>query len=115
MSRSPNERISDIRNAIQRCRTFAPYTESNNTTISEMANFAIERNLEIIGEAAKHLPDSITLRYPQVEWNEIRGFRNILAHEYFGIDAAIIRTILATRLSQLDGVLAEHQASYPMS
>lgn len=44
------------------------------------------RNLEIIGEASNHVSDELKQEYPEIEWNLIRGLRNILAHVYFDID-----------------------------
>jgi uncharacterized protein with HEPN domain len=47
---------------------------------------AVLRNLEIIGEAARHIPEEICLRYPEVEWRRIAALRNVLAHAYFGLE-----------------------------
>ena len=51
---------------------------------------AVTRNLEIIGEAVKHLPAEMTSRYPELPWKAIAGFRDILAHGYFRTDNAIV-------------------------
>jgi uncharacterized protein with HEPN domain len=51
-----------------------------------MAADAILRNFEIIGEAAKNVPERVRHKYPFVEWKEAIGFRNVLIHDYFGID-----------------------------
>lgn len=51
---------------------------------------AVTRALEIIGEALKNIPDEIKIQFPQVPWREIIGFRNTVAHVYFGIDAKIV-------------------------
>lgn len=48
------------------------------------------RNLEILGEATKHLPDSLRQRHPSIPWNQIAGLRDILAHQYFGVSLPII-------------------------
>ncbi|MCY7421650.1 MAG: DUF86 domain-containing protein [Chitinophagaceae bacterium] len=48
------------------------------------------RNLEIIGEASKNLPQSLKDKYPQVPWEEMYRLRNRISHEYFGIDYEII-------------------------
>ncbi len=62
---------------------------------------AVVINLEIIGEAAKKLPDEIINRLPQIEWDKIRGLRNILAHQYFGINNKIIWDVVENKLAQL--------------
>lgn len=51
---------------------------------------AVIRNLEIIGEAAGFIPLEIQEKYPELAWLEMRGMRNIMAHEYFGISLPII-------------------------
>ena len=56
----------------------------------------IQRNIEIIGEAARWLPQDIKDRYEYIEWSAIIGMRNIIAHQYFGIDIDIIWTTLKT-------------------
>jgi uncharacterized protein with HEPN domain len=69
---------------------------------------AVIRNLEIIGEAAGFIPLDIQEKYPELAWLEMRGMRNIMAHEYFGVSLPIIwraiehdLTPLATGLSRL--------------
>ena len=47
---------------------------------------AVVRNLEIIGEAIKHIPDELRVRYPHVDWRGLAGLRDVLIHQYFGID-----------------------------
>lgn len=51
---------------------------------------AVVRNLEIIGEAAKNLPEEITAQYPKIPWNRIISMRNKVIHEYFGVDVDIL-------------------------
>jgi uncharacterized protein with HEPN domain len=51
---------------------------------------AVIRNFEIIGEAASHIPLEIQDKYPHLDWLEMRGMRNIIAHAYFGISMSII-------------------------
>ncbi len=51
---------------------------------------AIVRSLEIIGEATKKLPEEIRITHPQINWNDISGMRDVLIHNYFGIDYDIV-------------------------
>ncbi len=56
------------------------------------------RNLEVIGEAVKKIPEEIRTQYPAVEWKKIGGVRDILIHEYFGIDVEIVWDIIQNKL-----------------
>jgi len=60
------------------------------------------RNLEIIGEAANNLPQEIKDKYPAIEWRKIIDFRNVLVHEYFGIDFDILWDIIQNKLPDLN-------------
>ena len=62
---------------------------------------AVIRNLEIIGEAIKKIPYEIPAKYPDVEWKKIAGLRDILIHEYFGIDTEIIWDVAQNKLPDL--------------
>lgn len=75
-----------------------------------MAEDAIERNLQIIGEAVNHLPAEIVDAHPAIAWPQIRGFRNILVHQYFGVDAEIVRDVVETHLPPLAEALRGHAA-----
>jgi uncharacterized protein with HEPN domain len=59
---------------------------------------AVVRNFEIIGEAANRLDNEFRESYPRIEWNRIRGFRNRIVHDYFGIDYSIVWTIIESYL-----------------
>lgn len=51
---------------------------------------AVVRNIEVIGEAAKKIPDEIRVQHPTVPWKQIVGARDKVIHEYFGVDLDII-------------------------
>ena len=65
------------------------------------------RNLEIIGEAAKHIPLSIRKTHHLIEWKKITGLRDILIHEYSGVNLKIIWDIVVTKVPELKAALAK--------
>jgi len=72
---------------------------------------AVMRNLAIIGEAAKKIPVDARRRYPSVEWKKMAGLRDIVVHDYFGIDEDIIWDVVTIRIPelkrQIDAMLSE--------
>lgn len=73
-----------------------------NAFISDEKTFdATLRNLEIIGEAAKHLPEEVCLMLPEIPWKNICGLRDIIAHAYFGIDNEIVWDIVTNKIPDL--------------
>lgn len=62
---------------------------------------AIVRSLEVIGEAVKRLPLELRTKYPQVEWADIAGMRDVLIHHYFGIDYDIVWGVLQKEIPEL--------------
>ncbi len=63
---------------------------------------AVIRNLEIIGEASGKLPTEIQKAIPDVNWRKFKELRNILIHEYFGINLPIIWDVIQNKLGLLE-------------
>ncbi|MGN6604506.1 MAG: HepT-like ribonuclease domain-containing protein [Ginsengibacter sp.] len=63
--------------------------------------FATIKQIEIIGEACKHLSNNLKQKHPDVQWMQINGFRNISVHEYFGVDLHIVWDIAKNDLPSL--------------
>jgi len=72
---------------------------------------AVLRNMEILGEAAKHIPDDIRHKYPQIDWRGIAGLRDILAHAYFALDEETLWDIIVNKvpplIHQLQAIIAQ--------
>jgi len=76
---------------------------------------AVLRNLEIIGEAAKQIPHEVGDRYPEVQWRQIAGLRDIVIHECFGLDEEILWDIIQNEvprpLGQIEQILAAEETT----
>lgn len=66
-----------------------------------MIRFASIKQIEIIGEAARYITEDTRKKFPDIEWKEIAGLRNILVHEYFGIDTDLIWQIVTIDIPEL--------------
>ena len=62
---------------------------------------AVVRNFEIIGEAANRISSDFREHHPEIEWKRIRGFRNRIVHDYFGIDYEIVWSIVESYIDEL--------------
>ena len=83
-------RIEDIIEAAEAILDFAEGLDYEGFARDKKTVDASIRNFEVIGEAARHVPLEIRSRYDDVPWTEMSAMRNILSHEYFGIDLSII-------------------------
>jgi uncharacterized protein with HEPN domain len=90
MSRDPSLRLEDILEAALLIGDYLEGFEYESFAQDKRTVDAVTRNLEIIGEAVKHLPPAMTACYPEIPWKAIAGFRDILAHSYFRAEDAII-------------------------
>lgn len=94
--------LEDILGSIRKIRTYLAGNDWRASARDSKTMDAILRNLEIIGEAAKNLPPDLKRAHSSVEWRKIAGLRDLLAHQYFGVDVAIIGNIIEEKLPQLE-------------
>jgi uncharacterized protein with HEPN domain len=97
MSRETRLYLEDM---LEACRRVIGYTAG--TTFEQYVNDqrtrdAVARNLEILGEAAKRVPDDVRAQLPAIDWREACAFRDVLAHAYFGIDERIVWDVVTLR------------------
>lgn len=78
-------RVSDILNCIEKIEAYTKYMSFEHFKTDEKTIDAVIRNFEIIGEAVGYIPEFIQERYSDIGWLEMRGMRNIMIHEYFGV------------------------------
>lgn len=92
--------LRHIMDAIERIEE---YTEAGaeQFTLTPIVQDAVIRNLEIIGEAVKNLSEGFRHSHPDIEWRRIAGMRDVLIHEYFGVDLQVVWNVVSMRLPTL--------------
>jgi len=94
--------VDDMLEAIKQIRAYVKGYDQKRFASDRKTQDAVIRNLEVIGEAARNLPEEIKALASGVEWRKISGLRNILIHEYFGISVPILWDIVQSRLKPLE-------------
>jgi len=72
---------------------------------SHLIQDAVVRNLQIMAESSQRIAASIKLNYSDISWREISGFRNILVHDYLGLDLDMIWSVVDKELPKLNATL----------
>ena len=93
--------LDDILEAIDRIREYVQGMNDEAFSSDRKTQDAVIRNLEVIGEASRNLADELKAQANEIEWSKIIGFRNILAHEYFGVSVPIVWDIVQNKLDPL--------------
>lgn len=98
--RDDKERLRDIAEAIERIEK---YTAKGKQTFEkeELIQSWIVRHLQIIGEATRALSPEYRDKHPDIAWSKIIGMRNILVHDYFGIDVDVVWSAVVNDLPVL--------------
>lgn len=102
MPRDIRQYLEDILEAINRIRSFTEGQDQNAFTNDLKTQDAVLRNLGVIGEAVGRLPETFEAAAPDVEWRKIRALRNILVHEYFGINLPIVWDVVQNKLDPIE-------------
>ncbi len=99
-----------VADALRFCDRIAEYTGSLDQSRFEKDRRTYDatlRNIELIGEAVRQIPDDVTSRFPQIPWRQIVSTRNYLTHVYFGVDNDIIWDIVQHKIPELCSVLRQ--------
>ena len=102
MTKDPGVYIRHIYDCIQWIKEYAEPGEDAFFQDKKTQD-AIVRNLEVIGQAVKDFgTDALAENYPEIPWAQIAGTRNILAHQYLGVDNELIWNIVKFELPELE-------------
>lgn len=105
--RDPLILLEDIVLAIQKITRYTSQLDHDAFLRDELVIDGVARNLEIIGEAARQLPEEFRRVHTEIPWTQIAGLRNRIVHDYFGLDLEIIWEIIQHDLPELEKQIAE--------
>ena len=99
--RDPLILVEDVRASITKIERYVAGLSHDQFITDDLRKDAVARNLEIIGEAVRQMPDDFKQAHANVPWPQIAGLRNRIVHDYFGLDWEIIWHVLQNELSEL--------------
>ena len=97
--------INDILSSIEEVSEFTSGMSPDEFMKDKKTVNAVIRSLEVLGEAARKVPDDLRIKAPHVPWKKMTGMRNKLIHEYFGVDLDIVWTVIKEELPPLSSPL----------
>ena len=106
-------RLSDIRDSIEKILRYVHGMDFDGFSQDERTIDAVVRNFEIIGEAARNVPDDFKNSHPDISWPEMVGMRNTLIHVYFGVDVPVLWDTIVNDLPTLLSTIRELIESHP--
>ena len=102
MTKSPQAYFEDILESIELVQKYVTGKSLEQFRTDKLLQDGIIRRMEIIGEAVKHVPQDIRVKYPEIPWRDISGMRNFLIHEYFGVNLNWVWETIKNELPELE-------------
>jgi uncharacterized protein with HEPN domain len=101
MSREYEDYLRDILDAMEKAQRFIKNLTYEQFVEDEKTVFAVIRALEIIGEAIKNIPIAVSKEYPDVPWRDMAGMRDILIHDYFGVEMETVWLTVTEKIPEV--------------
>lgn len=101
MERDTSLFVQDIKDSIELIERYLSGVSKERFSEDIQLQDSVTRRLEIIGEATKNIPPQLKTIYPEVQWNQIKGMRDILSHVYFNLNVEKIWYVLVNELPKL--------------
>jgi len=101
--------LDDILDAIRQVRSYVEGQDEDAFAADRKTQDAVIRNMEIIGKAAGKLPEEIQKAAPEIDWRKIKALRNILIHDYFGVNLPIVWDVVQNKLGPLEAACRKLQ------
>ena len=110
-----DDALNDILSAAEKAIEFVAGMSAEDLAQDERTEYAVIKALEIVGEAARRVPESFREAHPQIPWREMTGMRDKLVHDYFGVNLEVVwKTVhedLPPLISTLRALIDELQAA----
>ena len=101
MNRVPLDYLRDALAAMHKAQEFVEGIDYTAFVQDDKTSFAVVRALEIVGEAAKLVPDGVRSQFPDAPWRDMAGMRDVLIHGYFGVDLEVVWRTVTVRIPQV--------------
>jgi uncharacterized protein with HEPN domain len=105
--RDPKLYLNDIIEAMSAIEQFVEGVDFEDFKNDDMRSSAVIRKFELIGEAAKRVPESIKQEYPDIPWKDMAGMRDRLIHFYFGIKYELVWNTIRDIIPQVKALIAK--------
>lgn len=99
--------VKDILTAMVAVQEFIKEMDFETFLEDDKTTSAVIRKFEIIGEAAKNVPDTMRQKYPQVPWKQMAGMRDKLIHAYFGVDYTLVWDTVRNLIPPLQSIIVQ--------